>query len=63
MKRVLEPELMLDQEQCLEFYRSVPDIVLSEKLRFLPETISGTVGELGCGPAVFTKMLLEKLKD
>jgi trans-aconitate methyltransferase len=60
MKRVLEPELMLDQEQCLEFYRSVPDIVLSEKLRFLPETISGTVGELGCGPAVFTKMLLEK---
>lgn len=60
MIRVIEPELMTDIEQCLEFYKFVPDIVFHEKLKLIPKDISGTVGELGCGPGVFTAMLRDR---
>ena len=60
MNRVLEPEIMLDEEQCLEFYNCVPDSVFYEKLNLFSNSTFGTVGELGCGPGVFTKMLRDK---
>ncbi len=60
MNRILEPVIMFDEEQCVEFYNCVPDVVFYEKLNLFSKDIVGTVGELGCGPGVFTKMLRDK---
>ena len=60
MNRILEPEIMLDETQCSEFYNCVPDVLFYEKLNLFSENILGTVGELGCGPGVFTKLLRDK---
>ena len=61
MNRILEPEIMFDEIQCLQFYNGVPNFVYYEKLNlFFNDELTGTVGELGCGPAVFTKMLRDK---
>ena len=61
MNRILEPEIMFDEIQCLQYYYGVPNYVYYEKLNlFSNDILKGTVGELGCGPAVFTKILRDK---
>jgi len=61
MNRILEPEIMFDEIQCLQYYYGVPNYVYYERLNlFSNDILKCTVVELGCGPAVFTKILRDK---
>jgi len=62
LKRTVEPELMLDPEQCLQYYKAYRQPIFDLVLRLLPE-IHGTVVDLGCGPGELEKVLIEKFPD
>jgi len=67
MNRVLEPELMDDQEQALAYARADFEEenqgFVNRFLEFYPEFTSGHVLDLGCGPADIPIRLARMLPD
>lgn len=62
MQRVLEPEIMVDIDQCREYYRANRDPIYSIVLTYL-RGIKGRVADLGCGPAQIDKVLCDHFSD
>jgi len=67
MNRVLEPELMDDQEQALAYakadFEEENQGFVNRFLEFYPEFTSGHVLDLGCGPADIPIRLVRALPD
>lgn len=63
MKRTVEPELMLDSDQCRQYSLAPKDIFINIMQENLPRNIGTHVADLGCGPGDFTNHLLNEFED
>ena len=65
LNRILEPELMIDSEQCKEFSRNHPKLRHTKIIRWIKSKVNlqGTLLNLGCGPARLDIMLCEEFLD
>lgn len=57
MKRILEPELMIDKHQCKQYSLAPKDEFFTVIENFLPKQIENKMADLGCGPGDFTNLL------
>ena len=62
MERVIEPELMIDYNQCMQYYKGWRDPLFDIVVKQLPE-LSGNVADLGSGPGQFLKILRDLNPD
>ena len=58
MKRITEPELMLNDNQCREYLLSPKQKFFDAIEHYLPKQVENTIADLGCGPGDFTNFLL-----
>lgn len=61
MKRIPEPELMLDREHCEQYYKFPRDAILSIVMNLMtqsmPKDATGKVADLGTGPGQLPKLI------
>ena len=63
MKRITEPELMVDKNQCRQYSLAPKNEFFTAIENYLPEQVENTIADLGCGPGDFTNFLLNRYKN